>query len=130
MRVAAVLLVLVSTASSPAWALDVSRLPDGCKAMIEASKADKPQFAQLSATMTKARKGKDQANFCAAAKGTLTLVKGEDEKLDQCLGELSADKTATPDTVGQFTEIKSYYRKIIGAAKDAANDHMHCGLAD
>lgn len=129
MRLAAVLFVLASTASS-AWALDASRLPDSCKIMIEASKADKPQFAQNSGVMTKARKANDTASFCAAAKSNVGLIIGEDAKLDQCLGELSADKTATPETVSQFTETKAYFRKILTAVKDPANDHMHCGLAD
>ncbi len=129
MRTAAVLFLLLSTATS-ALALDVSRLPDTCKVMLDASKSDKPQFTQLSGTMSKARKAKDMATFCAAAKGTLALVVSESDKVDQCLGELAVDKTATPATVGQFTEIKAYFRKIIAAAKEPANDHMHCGLAN
>ena len=129
MKSAAVLFLLVSTATS-ASALDVARLPDSCKTMLDASKADKPQFNQLSGTMTKARKAKDNASFCAAAKGTLALVVSESEKVDQCLGELAGDKTQPPATVGQFTEIRTYFHKLITASKDPANDHMHCGLAE
>ncbi|MDX7952194.1 hypothetical protein P7D22_13515 [Lichenihabitans sp. Uapishka_5] len=129
MRVAAVLLLLASTAV-PALALDVARLPDSCKAYLDASKADKPNYAQLSGTMQKARKANDNASFCSAAKALLAVVVGENGSIDQCLGDLAVDKTATPDTVSQFAQVKDYYRKMVAAAKDPANDHLHCGLAD
>lgn len=129
MRVAAVLFLLLSTATS-ALALDVSQLPDSCKTMLDASKADKPQFAQLSGAMTKARKANDNATFCSAAKTILTLIVSENDRMDQCLGDLAVDKTASPDTVSQFAQVKDYYRKMIAAAKEPANDHLHCGLAD
>ena len=129
MKSAVVLFLLASTATS-AWALDVSRLPDSCKTVVDGSKADKPQYSELSGVMTKARKAKDNAAFCAAAKNMISLISGESDRVDQCLGELAGDKTVTPDTVGQFTEIRTYYHKFLAASKDPANDHMHCGLAN
>lgn len=129
MKGAAVLLFLAAS-GAPALAFDAATLPDTCKATLATLQGDKPRFAQFSGVMTRAGKAKQTAEFCAAAKGTLALIVNESEQVDQCLGVLAVDKTVTPDTVGQFTEVKMYFHKMLAAAKEAKNDRMHCGLAD
>ena len=128
MKGAAVLFCLV-VGSVPAMAFDAATLPDTCKSTLNTLKGDKPRFAQYSGVMTRAKKAKNNADFCAAAKGTLALIVNESDQVDHCLGDLAVDKTATPDTVGQFTEVKNDFHKMLAAAKEAKNDHMHCGLA-
>jgi hypothetical protein len=131
MRVAAVLgfLAVTGTAASAAG-LDVASLPDSCKSLLAVLQNDKPRYKELGGVMAKAQKAKDMANFCAAAKQTVALIASESEQVDPCLGELAVDKSATPATVGQFTEVKNTYRKMLAAAKEPKNDHMKCGLAD
>ena len=129
MKGVAVFLCLVAS-GAPALAFDVAALPDTCKATLDTLKGDKPRFAQYGGAMTRARKGNNTAEFCAAAKGTLALIVNESDQVDHCLGDLAVDKAATPDTVGQFTEVKAYFHKMLAAAKEAKNDRMHCGLAD
>jgi hypothetical protein len=130
MRVAAAVAVLVWAGTASAAPIDLTQLPDSCKSLLSAIQNDKPRYKSLGEVMAKARKAKDMANFCSAAKQTVALIASESEQVDPCLGELAVAKTVTPATVGQFTEVKSYYRKMLAAAKEPANDHMHCGLAD
>jgi hypothetical protein len=130
MRVAAVLGLLALGGTAVAAPLDVSKLPDSCKTLLAVMQNDKPRYKELGGVMARARKAKDMANFCAAAKQTVALIASESEQVDPCLGELAVDKTAAPATVGQFTDVKNAYRKMLAAAKEPANDHMHCGLAD
>jgi hypothetical protein len=129
MKGAAVLLCLLAS-GAPALALDVAKLPGTCQATLDTLKGDKARFAQYSGAMTRARKDKNNAEFCAAAKGTLALIVNESDQVDHCLGDLAVDKTATPDTVGQFVEVKNTFHKMLAAAKEAKNDRMHCGLAE
>jgi hypothetical protein len=130
MRIAAVLGLLALTGSASAASLDVATLPDSCKTVLSVIQSDKARYKELSVEMARARKAKDMANFCSAAKQTVALIASESEQVDPCLGELAVDKSVTPATVGQFTEVKNYYRKMLAAAKEPANDHLHCGLAD
>jgi hypothetical protein len=129
MKGAAVFLCLM-VSGAPAMALDVASLPETCKATLDTLKGDKPRFAQFSGVMTRARKSKNNADFCAAAKGTVALIVNESGQVDQCLGDLAVDKSASRDTVGEFTEVKAYFHKMLAAAKEPKNDRMHCGLAD
>lgn len=129
MKGAAVLLCLLAS-GAPAMAFDVATLPDACKSTLDTLKGDKPRFAQFSGVMTRAKKANNNADFCVAAKGTLALIVNESDQVDHCLGDLAADKAATPDTVGQFMEVKNYFHKMLAAAKEPKNDHMHCGLAN
>ena len=95
MKGVAVFLCLVAS-GAPALAFDVAALPDTCKATLDTLKGDKPRFAQYGGAMTRARKGNNTAEFCAAAKGTLALIVNESDQVDHCLGDLAVDKAATP----------------------------------
>ncbi|MCW6510363.1 hypothetical protein [Lichenifustis flavocetrariae] len=130
MRLAAGLIMLAWSGTSAFAVVDVAHLPDTCKTTIAAIKSDNAKIAEFGRVMAKAKKAQDNANFCSAAKQTLALVADDGAQIERCLGELAVDKTVSQDTVGQFTEIKNYYRKMLDAAKEPANDHMHCGLAD
>lgn len=130
MRFAAVLACLLASGTAASAAMDMTQLPDTCKTLVATIQGDKPRYKELSGVMARAQKAKDMGNFCAAAKQTVALIAAESDQVDPCLGELAVDKTATPATVGQFTEVKDYYRKMLAAAKEPKNDHMHCGLAN
>jgi hypothetical protein len=119
-------LALVGT---PAFAVDLSGLPQSCKDSLAQMQGEKAKFGELSRAMTQNRKASRMDAFCQSARDVLTLIKEQSSRLDYCIGDL-ASATVPQAAASQMLQLKAVYRQMLDAAKDAKNDHMHCGLAN
>ena len=123
-------LLTVLLLGSSAQAFDASVLPDSCKSTLADMKNDKARFAALGTQMQKSRKANDTENFCKAARSTVMIIKEQSDRIDNCVGDVSADKMMSPEAVDQVVQLRTMYKQMLDAAKDPKNDQVHCGLAD
>ena len=123
------ILMIALVMSTRAFAIDVESLPQTCKDTLAGIQQDKARFAQLGGLMTKYRRAKDTENFCKAERDTVLVIKEQNSKLEDCLGEMSSANVPT-STMTQMTQVRAAYRDMLAGAKDPKNDRFHCGLAD
>jgi hypothetical protein len=129
MRIGVIVLMGV-VICSPALAFDVSLLPQTCKDTLAEMQSEKARFGQLGLLMAKFQKAKDIDNFCIPARETVTMIKNQSGKIENCLGDVANYKNIPSNTIDQLTKIKAAYKTMMEAAKDPQNDKFHCGLAD
>src|ERR1700712_2130785 len=105
MRIGVALLMTLLT-SSGTLAFDMSVLPQSCKDTLAGLQSDKARFAALGKEMQRYRKAKDNPNFCTAAKATVTIIKEQSSKMDDCVGAAAGDKAVPPSAVDLVTQIR------------------------
>lgn len=128
MRTGIVLLVTL-VACSRAVAFDVSTLPQSCQETIAQMRSEKTRFTQLGSVMQKSRRAADVPAFCEAARETVSIIRSQSTRVDDCVGSLASTPGVAADAVDQLTRLKAVYTNMLEAAKNTKYDRFHCGLA-